>query len=98
MENDKPNFEQKFDQLCDTYRFEDMPTIIINPIKDENPNFDQLNDKDEGINDKFYEEVENFANNCIQTSPTDISAKKTKKKYETLKINVIDVTKLTNDS
>ena len=47
---------------------------------------------------EIHEEYENFANNCKQTTPTDISAKIIKKKYETIKINVIDVTKLTNDS
>ena len=99
MEIDKPKFEQQVDQFYETHRFEEMPTIIRKPIIDETPNFYLLYDKDdEGINKKFYEEYENFANNCKQTSPTDISAKIKKKKYETVKINVIDATELTNDS
>ena len=99
MEIDKPKFEQQVDQLYETHRFENMPTLIRKQIIDETPNFYRLYDKDdEGINKKFYKEYENFANNCKQTSPTDISTKKTKKKYETIKINVIDVAHLTNDS
>ena len=99
MEIDKPKFEQQVDQLYETHRFENMPTLIRKQIIDETPNFYRLYDKeDEGINKKFYKEYENFANNCKQTSPTDISTKITKKKYETIKINEIDVTHLTNDS
>ena len=97
MENNKPIFAKQVDQFCDTVKIEDMPTIIRNQI-DETPNFDELYNKDEGIGNKFYDELNNFANNCNQTLPTDTSVKITNKKYEIEILKVIDVTSQTNDN
>ena len=97
MENNKPIFAKQVDQFCDTIKIEDMPTIIRNQI-DETPNFDKLYDKDEGIGNKFYDEYNNFANNCNQTSPTNTSVKIINKKYEIVKLKVIDVTSQINDN
>ena len=97
MENKKPKFAKQVDQFCDTVKIEDMPTIIRNQI-DETPNFDELYNKDEGIGNKFYDELNNFANNCNQTLPTDTSVKITNKKYEIEILKVIDVTSQTNDN
>ena len=97
MENKKPKFAKQVDQFCDTVKIEDMPTIIRNQI-DETPNFDELYNKDEGIGNKFYDKLNNFANNCNQTLPTDTSVKITNKKYEIEILKVIDVTSQTNDN
>ena len=67
--------------------------------KDDVPNFDLINDMDVDIvRNIFYEKFNEFANNCNRTSPTDMRHALTRKKYEVIEINAIDITSLTNDT
>ena len=96
MESTKLKLEQEIDQFSDEYKNENMPTIIRNQ-RDEKPNFDLLYDKKIEEN-KFYKEFNDFADIYNRTISNNTKHEIIRKKYETIKIRVIDVTSLTNDT
>ena len=95
-------FEEELTQKFDYLKNEEMPTIRDNQFK-EKPTLtlvDLLTDANEvEIESQLYKELENFVNYKEQSLPTDAVAEHEvkKKKYEIIKVRVIDMTPLTND-
>ena len=95
-------FEEELAQKFDYLKNEEMPTIRDNQFK-EKPTLslvDLLIDANGvEIESQFYKEFENLVNYKEQSLSTDADAEHEvkKKKYETIKVRVIDMTPLTND-
>ena len=95
-------FEEELAQKFDYLKNGEMPTIRDNQFK-EKPTFslvDLLIDANGvEIESQLYKELENFLNYKEQSLPTDADAEHEikKKKYEIIKVRVIDKAPLTND-
>ena len=102
MKPSSKKFEEELEQKFDNLKSREMPTIRDNQFK-EKPTLslvDLLADANRvEIESQLYKKLENFENNKEQSLPTDADAKHKvkKKKYETIKVRVIDMTLLTND-